>query len=87
MVSTSSAIKYVKETMMRYGNAVSSHSGLISFETVYEKRGGLTDEVCKWPCILSVNLSRISIRKHRSKAKKDDRFLLGIKSLTVVLSI
>ena len=26
---------------MRSGNAVSSHSGLISFETVYEKRGGL----------------------------------------------
>lgn len=32
---------YVKETMMRSGNAVSAHSGLISFETVYEKRGGL----------------------------------------------
>ena len=27
--------------MMKSGNAVSSHSGLISFETVYEKRGGL----------------------------------------------
>ena len=37
MLSTSLAIKYVKETIMRYGNAVSSHSGLISFETVYEK--------------------------------------------------
>ena len=37
MLSTSSAIKYVKETKMRYGNTVSSHSGLISFETVYEK--------------------------------------------------
>ena len=27
--------------MMRSGNAISSHSGLIPFETVYEKRGGL----------------------------------------------
>ena len=27
--------------MMRSGNAVSSHGGLILFETVYEKRGGL----------------------------------------------
>ena len=27
--------------MMRFGNAISSHSGLIPFETVYEKRGGL----------------------------------------------
>ena len=26
---------------MRSGNAISSHSGLIPFETVYEKRGGL----------------------------------------------
>ena len=33
--------QYVKETMMRSGNTVSSLSGLISFETVYEKRGGL----------------------------------------------
>ena len=30
--------QYVKETMMRSGNAVSSHSGLISFETVRKKR-------------------------------------------------
>ena len=37
----------------------------------------MPDEVCKWPCILSVNSSyaKFRIRKHRSKAKKDDRFL------------
>ena len=30
----------------------------------------MPDEVCKWPCILSVNLSRISLNcKYRSKAK------------------
>ena len=30
----------------------------------------MPDEVCKWPCILSVNLSRISPNcKYRSKAK------------------
>ena len=34
--------KYVKE-MMRSGNVVSCHGGLILFETVYEKRGGLTE--------------------------------------------
>ena len=46
----------------------------------------MPDEVCKWPCILSVNLSRIS-RLASIEVKKDDRILLGIKSLTVVLSI
>ena len=29
--------------MMRSGNAISCHGGLILFETVYERRGGLTE--------------------------------------------
>ena len=37
--------------MMRSGNAVSSHSGLISSETLYEKRGGLL-----WPIARKRNL-------------------------------
>ena len=37
---------------MRSGNAVSSHSGLIPSETVYEKRGGLL-----WPIERKKNLS------------------------------
>ena len=37
--------------MMRSGNAVPSHSGLIPFETLYEKRGGLL-----WPIARKRNL-------------------------------
>ena len=39
---------------MRSGNAVSSHSGLIPSETVYEKRGGLL-----WPIARKKNLSSL----------------------------
>ena len=41
--------------MMRSGNAVSSHSGLIPSETLYEKGGGLL-----WPIARKRNL--ISLR-------------------------
>ena len=41
--------------MMRFGNAVSSHSGLIPSETAYAKRGGLL-----WPIARKKNL--ISLR-------------------------
>ena len=40
--------------MMRYGNAVSSLNGLIPFETLYEKRGGLL-----WPIARKRNLIRL----------------------------
>ena len=33
--------------MMRSGNAVSSHSGLIPPETLYEKRGGLLGPIAR----------------------------------------
>ena len=45
---------YLKK-MMRSGSAVSSHSGLIPSETLYEKRGGLL-----WPIARKRNL--ISLR-------------------------
>ena len=41
--------------MMRSGNAISSHSGLIPAETLYERRGGLL-----WPIARKGNL--ISLR-------------------------
>ena len=44
---------YLKK-MMRYGNAVSSLNGLIPFETLYEKRGGLL-----WPIARKRNLIRL----------------------------
>ena len=46
--------KYLKK-MVRSGNAVSSHSGLIPSETLYEKRGGML-----WPIATKKNL--ISLR-------------------------
>ena len=41
MPSTSLANQYLKK-MMRSRDAVSSHSGLIPFETLCEKKGGTT---------------------------------------------
>ena len=42
--------------MMRSGNAVSSHSGLISYETLHEKRGGLL-----WPIERKKNLISLQL--------------------------
>ena len=39
--------------MMRSGNAISSHSGLIPFETVYEKRGGLLHLIARKKNLIS----------------------------------
>ena len=45
--------KYLKK-MVRSGNAVSSHSGLIPSENLYEKRGGML-----WPITTKKNLIRL----------------------------
>ena len=40
--------------MMRSGNAISSHSGLIPYETVYEKRGGLLRLIARKKNLISL---------------------------------
>ena len=40
--------------MMRSGNAVSSHSGLIPPETLYEKRGGLIRAIARKSNLISL---------------------------------
>ena len=41
-------------------NAVSSHSGLIPFETVYEKRGGLLWSIARKKNLVSLRLAAFS---------------------------
>ena len=48
-------ISYYLKKMMRSGYAVSSHSGLIPSETVYEKRGLL------WPIVRKENLINVRV--------------------------
>ena len=45
--------------MMRSGNAVSSHSGLIPFDTLYEKRGGMLWQMARKKSLISLRLAAI----------------------------
>ena len=45
--------------MMRYGNAVSSHTGLIPSETLYEKRGGMLWQIARKKSFVSLRSAAI----------------------------
>ena len=47
--------------MMRSGNAVSSHSGLIPSETLYEKRGGMLWQIAGKKSLISLRSAAIFI--------------------------
>ena len=45
--------------MMRYGNAVSSHSGFIPSETLYEKRWGMLWQIARKKSFVSLRSAAI----------------------------
>ena len=57
---------------MNTGNAVSSHSSLIPFETVYEKRGGLL-----WPIARKKNLKNLISLRSAANVSMFIRKLIG----------
>ena len=59
MLSSSLAVICKGKMMRSAKNAVSSHSGLIPFETVYEKRGGLLWSIARKKNLVSLRLAAL----------------------------